>query len=209
MKENIPIVYVVDDDLSVRRAIKRLIESVGLQVQLFDSAEKFPSGELPDVPSCLVLDVRLPGKSGLEFQQELIKTGGQIATIFITAHGDIPMTVRAMKSGAVEFLAKPFRDQDLLDAIQVALARDRDRRQRDMGIATLRERFRLLSPRESEVIVMVASGMPNKHIAARIGTTENTVEVHRSRAMDKMQAQSLADLVKMIEKLQDSSTTLP
>jgi len=202
MNEPAPIVFVVDDDPSIRRAIKRLIGSVGLQVELFGSAQEFLLGKRPDAPSCLVLDIRLPGISGLDFQHELAEANIHIPIIFITAHGDIPMTVRAMKAGAVEFLTKPFRDQDLLDAIQLALERDRARRQREAGIVVLRERFESLSPREREVVGMVVSGMLNKQIAAQIGTAENTVKVHRSRAMEKMQANSLADLIKMTERLQ-------
>ncbi|MGA8230335.1 MAG: response regulator, partial [Candidatus Acidiferrales bacterium] len=154
-----------------------------------------------DVPSCLVLDIRLPGISGLNLQRQLAKANIHIPIIFITAHADIPMTVRAMKAGALEFLTKPFRDQDLLDAIQLALERDRGRRQQEAELAALRERFELLSPREREVVAMVVSGMLNKQIAAQIGSAVNTVKVHRSRAMEKMQAQSLADLVKMVERL--------
>jgi RNA polymerase sigma factor (sigma-70 family) len=204
MAEAAPIVFVVDDDPSVRRAIKRLIETVGLQVELFGSAQEFLQAERPDVPGCLVLDIRLPGKSGLDFQRELADANIRIPIIFVTAHGDIPMTVRAMKAGAVEFLTKPFRDQDLLDAVQFALERDRARRQREAEIATLRERFESLSTREREVVAMVVSGLLNKQIAAEVGTTENTVKVHRSRAMEKMQAKSLADLVKMVERLKIS-----
>jgi len=196
------LVFVVDDDPSVRSAIKRLIGCVGLQVELFGSAQEFLASKLPNVPSCLVLDIRLPGISGLALQRQLAKANIQIPIIFITAHGDIPMTVRAMKAGAVEFLPKPFRDQDLLDAVQLALERDRARRLREAEIVTLRERFELLSPREREVVAMVVSGMLNKQIATEIGTTENTVKVHRSRAMEKMQANSLADLVKMSERLE-------
>jgi len=202
MTEVSPIVFVVDDDPSVARAIKRLVESVGLQVAQFGSAQQFLHSERPDAPSCLVLDVRLPGISGLDFQRQLAEAGIHIPVIFVTAHGDIPMTVRAMKAGAVEFLTKPFRDQDLLDAVQVALERDRARRQKEAGIATLRDRYESLSAREREVVAMVVCGLLNKQIAAEIGTTENTVKAHRSRAMEKMQAESLADLVKMVERLQ-------
>src|SRR6202048_5254328 len=177
MSETVPVVFVVDDDPSVRRAIKRLVESVGLRVELFGSAQEFLGSERPDSPNCLVLDIRLPGMSGLDFQRELADSNIHIPIIFITAHGDIPMTVRAMKAGAVEFLTKPFREQDLLDAIQLALERDRARRQGDAEIAVLRERFESLSPREREVVGMVVSGMLNKQIAADIGTTENTVKV--------------------------------
>src|ERR1017187_9141709 len=197
MSEPESIVFVVDDDPSVRTAIKRLIGCVGLQVELFESAKEFLHSKRSDVPSCLVLDIRLPGISGLDLQRELAKVNIQIPIIFITGHGDVPMTVRAMKAGAVEFLTKPFRDQDLLDAVQFALERDRARRQREAELATLRVRFGSLSAREHEVVAMVVSGMLNKQIAAKIGTTENTVKVHRSRAMEKMQAKSLADLVKM------------
>ncbi len=195
------IVFVVDDDPSVRRAIKRLIESVGLKVELLGSAQEFRVLQRPDVPSCLVLDIRLPGISGLDFQRQLAEANIHIPIIFITGHGDIRMSVRAMKARAVEFLTKPFHDQDLLDAIQLALEKDRSRRGREMGLAALRERFESLSPREREVVSMVASGMLNKQVAAQIGIAENTVKVHRSRAMEKLQAQSTADLVKMIETL--------
>lgn len=202
MTELTPIVFVVDDDASVGRAIKRLVESVGLQVAHFSSAQEFLGSERPHAPSCLVLDVRLPGMSGLDFQRELAAANIHIPIIFVTAHGDIQMTVRAMKAGAVEFLTKPFRDQDLLDAVQVGLERDRVRRQKEAGIATLRDRYESLSTREREVVEMVVSGLLNKQIAAEIGTTENTVKAHRSRAMEKMHAESLADLVKMVERLQ-------
>jgi RNA polymerase sigma factor (sigma-70 family) len=196
------VVFIVDDDASVRDALKRLIRSVGLRVELFGSAREFLQRGRPDVPSCLVLDVRLPGIGGLDLQRQLADANVQTPIIFITAHGDIPMSVRAMKAGAVEFLTKPFRDQDLLDAIQIALERDRARLQREAEIAVLRERFESLTLREREVVAMVVSGMPNKQIAGEIGITENTVKVHRSRAMEKMQAQSLADLVKMVERLE-------
>jgi len=209
MSEPESIVFVVDDDPSVRCAIKRLIGTVGLQVQLFGSAQDFLASKLPNMPSCLVLDVRLPGSSGLALQRQLVEANFQIPIIFITAHGDVPMTVRAMKAGAVEFLTKPFHDQDLLDAIHSALERDRGRRQQEAGLAVLRERFESLSPREREVVSMVVSGMLNKQIAAQIGTAENTVKVHRSRAMEKMQANSLADLVKMIQRLQVSPSKSP
>jgi RNA polymerase sigma factor (sigma-70 family) len=201
MNDPASIVFVVDDDPSIRRAIKRLVESVGLQVELFGAAQEFLQSERRDVPSCLVLDIRLPGISGLDFQRELAAAKIDIPIIFISAHGDVPMTVRAMKAGAIEFLTKPFRDQDLLDAVQVALQQDRVRRQSEREMATLRDRFGSLSPREREVVAMVVSGMLNKQIAAEIGTTENTVKVHRSRATEKMQAQSLAELVKMVERL--------
>jgi RNA polymerase sigma factor (sigma-70 family) len=199
------IVFVIDDDPSVRSAIKRLIGSVGLQVELFGSAQEFLASKLPNMPGCLVLDIRLPGISGLGLQRQLAEANVRIPIIFITAHSDVPMTVRAMKAGAVEFLTKPFGDQDLLDAIHLALEKDRGRRLQEAEVAALRERFELLSPREREVVVMVVSGMLNKQIAAQIGTSETTVKVHRSHAMDKMQANSLADLIKMIERLQGFS----
>ncbi|HEV2717680.1 MAG TPA: response regulator transcription factor [Terriglobales bacterium] len=201
MNDVAPIVFVVDDDPSVRRAIKRLVESVGLQVELFGSPQEFLQRGRCDVPGCLVLDIRLPGKSGLDFQRELAEANIPIPIIFITAHGDIPMTVRAMKAGAVEFLTKPFRDQDLLDAIQVALERDAARRKQESEIATLRERYESLTPREREVLPLVVSGLLNKQIAANLGTSEATVKVHRSQLMRKMGADSLADLVRMAEKL--------
>src|SRR6204780_2960563 len=205
MSEPPSVVFVVDDDASIRDALKSLIRSVGLKVEAFGSPREFLQGKRPDAPSCLVLDVRLPGESGLDLQRELAEANIHIPIIFITGHGDIPMSVRAMKAGAVEFLTKPFRDQDLLDAIQVALERDRARRQRQAETAMLRERFESLTPREPEVLPLVVSGLSNKKVAAEIGIAENTVKVHRSRAMEKMQAQSLADLVKMVERL-DGST---
>ena len=202
MTEPTSIVFVVDDDPSVRRAIKRLVESVGLHVELFGSATEFINSSHPDVASCLVLDIRLPGISGLDFQRELVQAKNGIPIVFITAHGDIPMTVRAMKAGAVEFLTKPFRDQDLLDAIQVGLERDRVRRQRQAETAMLRERFESLTPREREILPLVVSGLLNKQVAAEIGATEATVKVHRSQLMRKMGASSLADLVRMGEKME-------
>ena len=200
-----PVVFVVDDDPSVRSSLKFLISSEGLQVESFDSADAFLQRKLPDVPSCLVLDVRLRGVSGLDFQRELAARNIPIPIVFITGHGDIPMTVKAMKAGAVEFLAKPFRDQDLLDAVRIALERDRARREQEKEVADLQQRFNSLSPREQEVISMVASGMLNKQIAGQLGVAENTVKVHRSRAMEKMQAQSFAELVRMTEKLKSPS----
>jgi RNA polymerase sigma factor (sigma-70 family) len=195
------IVFVVDDDAEVCNSLDSLVRSVGLSVQLFGSAQEFLQTKRPEVPSCLILDIRLPRTSGLEFQRQLAEANIPIPIIFITGHGDIQMSVRAMKAGAVEFLTKPFRDQDLLDAVQVALDRDRARRQREGEIATLREHFESLSAREREVVAMVVSGMLNKQIAAEMRISENTVKVHRSRAMEKMRAQSLADLVKMFERL--------
>src|SRR6202140_612327 len=201
MTEAGPIVFVVDDDPSVRRAIKRLVGSVGLEVELFGSAQEFLRSKRPDAPSCLVLDIRLPGISGLDFQRELALANIHIPIVFITAHGDIPMTVRAMKAGAVEFLTKPFRDQDLLDAIQVALERDRAKRQQEAAIGTLRQRWELLTPREREVFALVVSGLLNKQIAGKIGTSETTVKVHRSQLMRKMGADSLAELVRLAERI--------
>lgn len=206
MTEPAPTVFVVDDDSSLRRAIKRLVESVGVQVELFGSAHEFLQAKRPDAPSCLVLDIRLPGISGLEFQRELAYANIHTPIIFITAHGDIPMTVRAMKAGAVEFLTKPFRDQDLLDAIQQALQRDNTRRVKEAEVVKLRERYESLTSREREVLPLIVSGLLNKQIAGEIGTSESTVKVHRSQLMRKMGAESLAELVRMAEKLRDSST---
>ena len=199
-----PTVFVVDDDPSVRSSLKFLIGSVGLEVESFDSAEALLRGKLPDEPSCLVLDVRLRGLSGLDFQRELAARNCHMPIIFITGHGDIPMSVRAMKAGAVEFLTKPFRDQDLLDAVRIALERDRARREREKEVSDLKERFNSLTPREQKVMSMVVSGMLNKQIADQLGTAENTVKVQRSRAMEKMHAQSVAELVKMVAKLEPS-----
>ena len=201
MTEAKPIVFVVDDDASVREALKSLIRSVGLQVELFDSVQEFLQRKRPDGPNCLVLDIRLPGISGLDFQRKLREANIPIPIIFITGHGDIPMSVRAMKAGAVEFLTKPFRDQDLLDAIQLALERDRARQEREAEIATLRERFESLTAREREVLSGVIRGLLNKQIAAEIGTSETTVKVHRGQLMRKMGARSLPELVRMAERM--------
>src|SRR5262252_4982947 len=201
MKPSQSCVFVVEDDPSMRTAVKNLLRSVGLEAQLFASAQEFLSADRPDVPSCLILDVRLPGLSGLDLQRELSASDVDIPIIFITAHGDIPMSVRAMKAGAVEFLTKPFRDQDLLDAIQAALAQDRVRRQKDSEIAELRRRFQSLTSRERELLPLVVSGRSNKEIAAEIGTSEITVKVHRGHLMRKMQASSFADLLRMASDL--------
>jgi RNA polymerase sigma factor (sigma-70 family) len=199
-------VFVVDDDPSIQQGLKSLIRSVGLRVEVFGSARDFLQSERPNAPSCLVLDIRLPGVSGLEFQKELTKVNIQIPIIFVTAHGNIPMSVRAMKAGAVEFLTKPFHDQELLDAIQIALERDRTRREQETEVAALKERFESLTAREQELLPLVLSGRPNKQIAAVIGTSENTVKVHRSNLMRKMQAESLVDLVRMATQLGISGT---
>jgi|SRR5215213_8035827 len=199
------VVFVVDDDPSVRSSLKFLISTVGLHVEAFDSAEAALQKLTPDAPACLVLDVRLRGLSGLDLQAELAARNCQVPIVFITGHGDIPMTVRAMKAGAVEFLTKPFRDQDLLDAVRVALERDRARREQEKELTDLQQRFDSLTDREREVISMVVAGKLNKQIADQLGTAENTIKVHRSRAMDKMHAQSVADLVRMFEKLKSLS----
>jgi FixJ family two-component response regulator len=194
-------VFVVDDDQSVRESLGSLIRSVGLRVELFASAQEFLGRPRPDVPSCLILDVRLPGLSGLECQRQLFDAGVAIPIIFMTGHGDIPMTVRAMKAGAVEFLTKPFRDQELLDAIHMALGRDRDRRTQEHDTAQLRERYGSLTPREREIMRWVISGLLNKQIAGEIGTSEITVKVHRGQVMRKMGAASVPDLVRMAGRL--------
>jgi FixJ family two-component response regulator len=195
------IVFVVDDDASVRQALQSLLRSVGLQAETFGSTAEFLSAKLPDVASCLVLDVRLPGVSGLDFQSELAKAKICIPIIFITGHGDIPMSVRAMKAGAVEFLTKPFRDQDLLDAIQIALNLDRTRRDNAKAVSNLRALFEALTPREREVMALVTTGLLNKQIAAQLKVSEVTVKVHRGNAMQKMGARSLAELVRMADVL--------
>ncbi len=196
-----PIVFVIDDDVSMREALVSLFRSVGLQVKEFASASELLQSKLPAVVSCLVLDIRLPGQSGLDLQTELAKADIRIPIIFITGYGDIPMSVRAMKAGAVDFLTKPFRDQDMLDAVTAALERDRKRREEEKTASHLRSLFGTLTPREQEIMVFVTAGLMNKQIAAEIGLSEITVKIHRGNVMKKMGARSLADLVRMAETL--------
>jgi FixJ family two-component response regulator len=196
-----PLVFIVEDDESMRRALSNLFQSVGLEVQVFGSASEMLKGKLPDVASCLVLDIRLPGLSGLDFQAELAKANIRIPIIFMTGHGDIPMSVRAMKSGAIDFLTKPFRDQDMLDAVTVAIERDRKRREADKIVAGLQSLYEALTPREREILALVSSGLMNKQVAAELGLAEITVKIHRGHIMKKMDAKTLADLVRKVEAL--------
>jgi FixJ family two-component response regulator len=202
-----PVVFVIEDDASLRDSLSSLFRSVGLQVKTFAAASNFLQTELPDVPCCLVLDIRLPGNSGLDIQNELAKANIQIPIVFMTGHGDIPMTVQAMKGGAVDFLAKPFRDQDMLDAVQVGMERDRKRRDAEGSIADLKSSFKSLTAREQEVMGLVTAGLMNKQIAGKIGLSEITVKVHRGNVMRKMGAKSLADLVRIAEALGERGAT--
>jgi len=206
MSEPKAIVFVVDDDEAVRKSLASLIRSAGLSVETFASAQQFLASPRADVLSCLVLDLKLPGLSGLELQKRMSEVNLEIPIVFITGHGDVPTSVRAMKAGAVEFLIKPFRDQDLLDAIQEALQRDESVRRSEAEIAGLRNRYESLTPREQEVMALVVSGLLNKQAAAQLGVSEVTAKVHRGQVMQKMQAESLADLVKMSEKLSSQRT---
>lgn len=201
MNTETAVVYVVDDDISVREAVRNLLRSIGLEVEAFGTAEQFLSEKRRDAPSCLVLDVRLPGVSGLDLQRQLVEANIQIPIIFITGHGDIQMSVRAMKAGAVEFLPKPFRDQDLLDAVQQAIGRDRADRQHRVETEQIRQRYESLTSREQEILVLVVQGFVNKQIADELNITEPTVKMHRGRMMQKMAADSLADLVRMSQRL--------
>jgi len=201
MPEENPTVLVVGDDPQMRDSIGQLLRSLGMDTQLFASVSDFLKSEMPKGPACLVLDVRLPGRSGLEFQRDLAAANRDLPIVFITGHGDIPMTVQAMKGGAIEFLPKPFRDQDLLHAVEAGLARDRARRASEKALAALRERFGSLSPREREIVIQVAQGRLSKQIANDIGISEGTVKVHRSNAMRKMNIRSLPELSRMIDKL--------
>lgn len=204
--EELSTVFVVDDDEAVRRALSSLFRSIGLHVEVFSSSREFLQHRIPDAPCCLILDVRLPGLSGLDFQVELEKAGINIPIVFITGHGDIPMTVKAMKAGAVEFLTKPFRDQDLLDAVRIAIERNRAQREKHSSLSKIRACFDSLTPREQEVIALVATGLMNKQIAAKIGVSEITVKVHRGNVMRKMGARSLAELVRMADALEIRQT---
>jgi FixJ family two-component response regulator len=206
MSKDQAVAFVVDDDPSMRRSLDSLLRSVGLDVRVFASAQEFMQAERPDAPACLVLDVRLPGMSGLTFQQELVKAGEALPIIFLTGHGDVPMTVRAMKAGAAEFLTKPFDDQVLLDAIHAAIERDRARRRDTAGLAEVQGCYRTLTPREREVMKLVVAGRVNKQIAAELGLSLVTVKVHRGQVMRKMLARSVAELVRMADRLGPAGT---
>lgn len=201
MKEPEPIVYIVDDDLSVRQGMQSLVRSIGLRVVTYESASEFLKAKRADVPSCIILDVRMPGQSGLDLQRHLVEANVQIPVIFITGHGDIPMSVQAMKLGASEFLTKPVRGQDLIDAVQEALARDRELRKDRVELESIRRRFNSLTPRENEVLKLVVAGLLNKQIADELGTSELTIKTHRAHVMEKTGADSLAHLVRMAERL--------
>jgi FixJ family two-component response regulator len=205
MSESGPIVFVVDNEPSVCASVKRLVRSVGIEVQTYGSAQEFLRGKRPDVPGCLVLDVRLPDLSGLDLQQELVKANITLPIIFVTGHGDIPMSVRAMKAGAVEFLTKPFREQDLLEAIQHGIQQHRTLREQRAEIFDLQCRYESLTLREREVFPLVAGGLLNKQVASQLGASEKTIKVHRGQVMHKMKAESLADLIRMAEKLKITS----
>jgi RNA polymerase sigma factor (sigma-70 family) len=207
MKAEQPVVFVVDDDASVRAAVARALRTVGLEVESFGSTREFLQSKRRDAPGCLVLDVRLPGASGMELQRELMKSNINLPVIFISAHGDIPMSVRAIKSGAIEFLTKPLREQELLDAVNAGIERDRARRQEAMFVAELQQCYNSLTPREREVLALVVSGRPNKQIAAQLELSEVTVKVHRSQISRKMRATSLVELVRIADKLGVSSET--
>ena len=201
MNETLPIVFVVDDESAVGVSIKRLLHSVGLEARHFTSASEFLRAKRPDAPGCIVLDVRLPDLSGLDLQQELAKANVDLPVIFVTGHADIPMTVRAMKAGAVEFLTKPFREQELLEAVQRAISRHRQIRDQRASMRVLQSRYELLTPREREVFPLVASGLLNKQVAAELNASEKTIKVHRGQLMQKMEAHSLSDLIRMAEQL--------
>jgi FixJ family two-component response regulator len=201
MNETLPIVFVVDDEPAVGVSIKRLLHSVGLEARHFTSASEFLRAKRPDAPGCIVLDVRLPDLSGLDLQQELAKANVDFPVIFVTGHADVPMTVRAMKAGAVEFLTKPFREQDLLEAVQRAISRHRQTRDQHASMRVLQSRYDLLTPREREVYPLVASGLLNKQVAAELNASEKTIKVHRGQLMQKMEAHSLSDLIRMAEQL--------